>query len=336
MRYLKNDAEEMDQLTEIVGKEKAELAETWKGMTPYQVADAMRGEFIAQFFGKIEYPLSGRTEVDRFCAQHTFKPKANSWLDLDDSLKRAAGYAKNDFDALTFWDHMRYIAYHLKSDPGTRSRRALQRYQEKENADARKIYRMEFCQFCWRSVPVYGPASTQYFCQEHWLSSRSAEYAKRNRLRKKLHDNGRNAIDFYTEVILKRLKGAEWGEIQQGEDYTYYIDLFDYHKHKLVEAWDNLRISAPGLVFLSLPLVQQYLLEKNVELTSIPEVVKGLENPSPLNDPSLESFRDRYYKDFEFYYHEYYPTLARAEAWMLLEAECEHGGKRAGAGRKKK
>jgi hypothetical protein len=35
MRHLKNDAEEVDQLIEIVGKEKAELVEAWKGMTPY-------------------------------------------------------------------------------------------------------------------------------------------------------------------------------------------------------------------------------------------------------------------------------------------------------------
>lgn len=336
MRHLKKDAEEKKQLIETVGEINAKLAAIWGGMPPYQVAEAIRSEYVDRFFGKIEFPLSGKTALNRYLAQHTFKLKAGSWLDLDDSLKHAASYVKDDLEALRFWDHMRYIAYHLKADPGTRARRALQRIQEKENADLSKIYRMKFCRFCWRSVLVCSPVSTQYFCPEHWLSSRSAEYARLNRLRKKTHFNGTNAIDFYTEVILTRLKGEEWGDIQLYGDYTYCIDLFNRHKHKLVEAWDNLRIFYPGLIFLALPLVQQYLRVKSIRLTSISEVVHGLESPSPLNDKKLEFFRYRYYKDFEFYFHEYYPTLARAEAWMLLETECEHGGKRSGAGRKKK
>ena len=211
MRNLKIDKKYMAQLVNIVGKEKAKFVESWKGMIPHQVADAMREEFVSYFFGKFEFPLSGRIDLDRYCAQDTLKLKVNSWLELDDSLKRAASYVKDDFDALTFWDHMRYIAYELQANPGTRSRKALQRFKQQENPDPTKIYRMDFCQFCWRSVPVSGPNPSQYYCHEHNLYCRSSEYIRLKGLQNKKTKSGENKIKHYSAIILKRLKGAEVG-----------------------------------------------------------------------------------------------------------------------------
>jgi hypothetical protein len=287
-----------------------ETISSWAGKHPRGVLEAILLEFESKFI-----------EIDPVLIQNTrlnAKLKKNDWgLLLDTIHKFSHNACDNSLERIFFNS--------LLSNSGLW--RLPDNKNRKSNNFNGEFLSLDFCVFCWSTVPVFHGSKSRVLCNEHKFGSRSKEYKRFDRMANKaIH--GKNAQQRENDLKFK-IYDIFMDQVPSFErDEMSTINLFKTGKipHSRLKHvdYDIKRIIS------SLPHLEEHLLNNNVD-TRDKTLVYDFLNKKIITDyeqVKVESIRNRQLCLANFYYCG--RQLARAEIWLELKkiANKWHGGPR--------
>lgn len=322
--------------------EKQSLVSLWRVGGPKGVARGMCDEFRRRFPDWLETLNSGPRSPQYLPAVIDFMaiPKDNTWHELEINLRELARFfhrgseedcKKNEL--FKYWDTMRSLWRATVGNNGQRFRRQVYRRQDSDSYETwesiRDIVNVSVCSFCWRAVFVRRGDCSRRLCHEHFDLGTGKEYQQRYRMlygTKKTHSMYGDVLsDRYAQKLKLVIVGTKVNVGGCGES--------DQVVRTVDEAWQE----KPSAVIDIFPHVKKYLLDKNINLGSAREIIKGLEEPLRNDEAEdVSQRREMFYADCELYFRFYVEHLVWAEVWLEREAEMVWGGRRPGAGRPRK
>ena len=285
------------------------------GKNSIQAVKIIAAEFERRFAGK------GRTAQDIIKALSP-RGKAVSWVWLDvhitdlcrrfshmaDMLERQRKFLGEGWEdmpevqhrQIDFFDKVRLI---LRSLPRRKDYKLPEEATDYSTPND-KARNFAICFLCWRSVPRTRQEKKTPLCYVHDMMSTSQEYRRRKNMRKRM-------LEILAELEISIPTPAwvrENSKLHPRDFYLREIRVLNGH----------------------FPALAEYLYELNPRVQSPDDLIRALEHPIPfakLTETEKAAW-EFHFGDFGAYFELNYERMLRAEAWLRVEAEYKHGGKR--------
>ncbi len=257
---------------------------------------------------------------DLLFAMDNLRITVNAWNTLDDILKQSELWVYQDDVALSHIDWIRMIVWFLTPEQEVLSKHNFYWNLNNDSEDKIKFY-MKQCTYCWRNVCMDG-ARKRAVCHLH--KGVDEKFRKRhNRMKQKLGQDGTPLLDYYFSVIMSRLRGKGWGNIQTDKEFSSYHIAYEQNKAFLSSPWKNRHLFKPAKIVACLPEVAKMFPSTEITFLQLMEKVESLSISE--EDQKYKDFRRKYTEHMTEFFYKYYETLAWTEAWKLLELEYTPG-----------
>jgi hypothetical protein len=276
---------------------KSELEERLLAKNTLQVARTLAREFVKLFGEK----WGNVAEVGKKLLP---TGKADTWGNLDRNItvfcKQFYLTFEEDNEKIKFFDNVRFM---LEALPQRQDYKLL---EEKKEYKSKKDIAEHFvlCSLCWRSVKRKPLEKKTPLCHIHDIQSTSSEYRKRMRMKKQ--------VEAVYMGLFKSLPplGVVRNDLNLNEnEYLQGMCLNE---------------ASP------LPHLVQYLRSQNLPLGSGVEILQALEHPiywTKMSPLEIEAW-NFYFNDRGTHFKLNYIKILLAEAWLSVEENYKHGGKR--------
>lgn len=285
-----------------------ELRQTLIGKNTLESARILANEFVKRFgseYGSVSSLMDALLPKGRACSWSMldrnisiFCKQFYAWQNNKDSEE--SNDWERDREKLEFLDKVRFLLGELphKRDYKLNPDKAI--FLSPEHAAEHFVT----CSLCWRSVLKHPLEKTTPLCHTHDLPSTHSEYRKRQRLKK--------YIESIRQELLNTLPPLTQIKLKLRLNLNSYV-------HSLCTCSDT-----------PLPHLYKYLQSLGMPLTTGKDILYALESPIAFN--RLSKFTT---ETWEYYLNDRgehirltYTQLLTAEAWLRVESEHTHGGKR--------
>ncbi|MDY3808628.1 hypothetical protein [Desulfovibrio porci] len=272
-----------------------------------------------------------------------------------DFLQRQLATLEYEFsENKPFWgfiDSLRYIFNVLPKPKRYDLDKRIKVEGEDATFSAHQIMMQEFqCIHCWRMVYRYPSLNGKILCESHDMPSTSKEYKKRQRM---LTEANHSATVLFNgaSLFLKQLT-IETKTCCAHKLSVFMCMVFPHVREFLLKtfaengAYTETAFEQAFIDYFALPEVDPFWRkspkehEKYMQANEAPgaalirAIVDALDPPPRRPHTQLANARELYVQRLTWNFGEYLYHLCRAEAWLEVEKNTKHGGKREGSGRK--
>lgn len=241
--------------------------------------------------------------------------RANTWSDLDRHINHFCRQFypnhKENAERILLLDEVRFVIQNLPQRQDYKPNDGKEKY----STPLETSYHFVICSLCWRSVARQPLEKKTPLCHIHDLPSTNAEYRRRARMKSQVE---------HTKLQLVKALPTLW-ELRQEHQAE------QEHKTDLNEYLQGLCLNPDG----SLPYLARYLQSLasphlNLPLQTARDILQALEYPVYLHKlPShIQEAWDCYLDDRSKHFRLNYVKVITAEAWLMVNSQCQHGGKR--------
>lgn len=288
----------------------SEIMSSWLGKTPREVLEAILFEYEIKFFDTYPDAINEIREVAKL--------KRKSWDELLHLIK-ALSHLAGDYSPERVFFNSVYANSGLWRQPSRKNIKSHKLYG--------KFLHFNFCNFCWRSVPVLYGYKPRALCSLHTFKSRSKEYRRLDRMaKKKINGNDAQQRENDLAFILSGMFLSQAGTPER-YDYDTVNKLYagSISRESLTQPDYNTET-----IILSLPNLHKHLIRNGIDTSNKTHIYDFLNKLTMTDDQIVKDEfikrRQLWLADFSYCRRQ----LARAEIWLELEeiAKRWHGGVR--------